>query len=193
MADLKLLTDRLMENERSKTQVLIKEAEKEAEEILRASDEALKDEKQKRQERIQTEQKAQYEQDKNALSNKRRNELLTVKQHALTDVFDSAKERMEQLDNTEFQQFLTAVLGQYQDKEVDLILGEKSQSLVSPEFISELKETTKTTVHLKEETIAKTAGFIIRHNGIDYNYTFDALIDDIKEDVLPTVSQKLFQ
>src|SRR5690606_7467410 len=136
MADLKLLTDRLMENERSKTQVLIKEAEKEAEEILRASDEALKDEKQKRQERIQTEQKAQYEQDKNALSNKRRNELLTVKQHALTDVFDSAKERMEQLDNTEFQQFLTAVLGQYQDKEVDLILGEKTQSLVSPEFIS---------------------------------------------------------
>src|SRR5690606_24341758 len=107
MADLKLLTDRLMENERSKTQLVIKEAEKEAAEILRASDEALKDEKHKRQERIQTEQKAQYEQDKNALSNKRRNELLTVKQHALTDVFDSAKERMEQLVNTEYNKYMT--------------------------------------------------------------------------------------
>lgn len=193
MADLKLLTDRLMENERSKTQVVIKEAKEAAEEILRTSDEALKDERQKRQERIQTEQKAQYEQDKNALSNKRRNELLTVKQHALTNVFDSAKERMEQLSNTEFQEFLTAVLEQYQDKEVDLVLGEKSQSLVSPGFITELSESTKTTIHLKEETIAKTAGFVIRHNGIDYNYTFSALIDDIKEDILPTVSQKLFQ
>lgn len=193
MADLKLLTDRLMENERSKTQLVIKEAEKEAAELLRASDEALKDEKQKRQERIQAEQKAQYEQDKNALSNKKRNELLSVKQHALTNVFDSAKERMEQLDDTKFQQFLTAVLTQYQGKELDLVLGGKSLSSVSPQFINELNETTDATVHLKEETIAKTAGFIIRHNGIDYNYTFDALIDDIKEDVLPTVSQKLFQ
>ncbi|MBM6613647.1 V-type ATP synthase subunit E [Desemzia sp. RIT804] len=192
MADLKLLTDRLMEHKRSEIQVIIQEAEKEAQQSIQASNEQLKVEKQKREERIKLEQKAQYEQDKNALSNKKRNQLLTEKQKSLTAIFDSAKERMENLTQDEFQQFLSGVLTQYQNKEVELVLGEKSRSFVSSKWVEELNQAGKT-VHLTEEQIPKKAGFVIRHEGIDYNYIFDALVDDTKEDILPTVSQKLFQ
>lgn len=192
MADLKLLTDRLMENKRSEIQVVIQEAEKEAQQLIQASNENLAVEKQRRQERIQAEQKAQYEKDKNALSNQKRNQLLAEKQQAITAVFDSAKERMEQLNQEEFQQFLAAVLEQYENKEVELVVGEKSRSFVSSQWIEKQNQAGKA-VRLNDEQVSKKAGFVIRHKGIDYNYIFDALVDDTREDVLPTVSQKLFQ
>lgn len=192
MADLKLLTDRLMENKRSEIQVVIQEAEKEAQQLIQASNENLAVEKQRRQERIQAEQKAQYEKDKNALSNQKRNQLLAEKQQAITAVFDSAKERMEQLNQEEFQQFLAAVLEQYENKEVELVVGEKSRSFVSSQWIEKQNQAGKA-VRLSDEQVSKKAGFVIRHKGIDYNYIFDALVDDTREDVLPTVSQKLFQ
>ncbi|MFL2099419.1 V-type ATP synthase subunit E [Desemzia sp. FAM 24101] len=192
MADLKLLTDRLMENKRSEIQVVIQEAEKEAQQLIQASTEELAMEKQRRQERIQAEQKAQYEKDKNALSNQKRNQLLAEKQQAITAVFDSAKERMEQLNQEEFQQFLAAVLEQYENKEVELVVGEKSRSFVSSQWI-EKQNQAGNNVRLSDEQVSKKAGFVIRHKGIDYNYIFDALVDDTREDVLPTVSQKLFQ
>lgn len=192
MADLKLLTDRLMENKRSEIQVVIQEAEKEAQQLIQASTENLAAEKERRQERIQAEQKAQYEKDKNALSNQKRNQLLAEKQQAITAVFDSTKERMEQLNQEEFQQFLATVLKQYQGKEVELVVGEKSRSFVSSQWV-EKQHQAGTAVRLSDEQVSKKAGFVIRHKGIDYNYIFDALVDDTKEDVLPTVSQKLFQ
>lgn len=192
MADLKLLTDRLMENKRSEIQVVIQEAEKEAQQLIQASNENLATEKQRRQERIQAEQKAQYEKDKNALSNQKRNQLLAEKQQAITAVFDSAKERMEQLNQEEFQQFLAAVLEQYENKEVELVVGEKSRSFVSSQWIEKQNQAGKA-VRLSDEQVSKKAGFVIRHKGIDYNYIFDALVNDTREDVLPTVSQKLFQ
>ncbi|MFL2104223.1 V-type ATP synthase subunit E [Desemzia sp. FAM 23991] len=192
MADLKLLTDRLMENKRSEIQVVIQEAEKEAQQLIQASNENLATEKQRRQERIQAEQMAQYEKDKNALSNQKRNQLLAEKQQAITAVFDSAKERMEQLNQEEFQQFLAAVLEQYENKEVELVVGEKSCSFVSSQWIEKQNQAGKA-VRLSDEQVSKKAGFVIRHKGIDYNYIFDALVDDTREDVLPTVSQKLFQ
>lgn len=192
MADLKLLTDRLMENKRSEIQVVIQEAEKEAQQLIQASTEELAMEKQRRQERIQAEQKAQYEKDKNALSNQKRNQLLAKKQNDITAVFDSAKERMEQLNQEEFQQFLATVLEQYENKEVELVVGEKSRSFVSSQWI-EKQNQAGNNVRLSDEQVSKKAGFVIRHKGIDYNYIFDALVDDTREDVLPTVSQKLFQ
>lgn len=192
MADLKLLTDRLMENKRSEIQVVIQEAEKEAQQLIQASTEELTMEKQRRQERIQAEQKAQYEKDKNALSNQKRNQLLAKKQNAITAVFDSTKERMEQLNQEEFQQFLATVLEQYKGKEVELVVGEKSRSFVSSQWIEKQNQAGKA-VRLSDEQVSKKAGFVIRHKGIDYNYIFDALVEDTKEDVLPTVSQKLFQ
>lgn len=192
MADLKLLTDRLMENKRSEIQVVIQEAEKEAQQLIQASTEELAMEKQRRQERIQAEQKAQYEKDKNALSNQKRNQLLAKKQNDITAVFDSTKERMEQLNQEEFQQFLATVLEQYQDKEIELVVGEKSRSFVSSQWI-EKQNQAGNNVRLSDEQVSKKAGFVIRHKGIDYNYIFDALVDDTREDVLPTVSQKLFQ
>lgn len=192
MADLTLLTDRMMEKKRSELQEVIQAAEQKAQENIRTANESLQAEKANRQKRIETQQKAQYEKDKNALSNQKRNALLAEKQTALTSVFEAAKKQLEQLEPAQFQQFLMAVLTQYQQKEIELVLGEKSRSIVTEQFVEEWKQS-GAQVQLSEETVARKAGFIIRHEGIDYNYIFDALVEDVKDDVLPSLSQKLFQ
>lgn len=192
MADLKLLTDRLMENKRSEIQETIQAAEQKAQAMVHSANESLKAEKEKRKERIQTNEKAQYEKNKNALSNQKRNQLLAEKQRALTAVFDAAKERLSVLEPAEFQQFLMGVLAQYQNKEVELVVGEKSRSAVT-ELTAEDWKQSGTIVHLSNDVIPKEAGFVIRHEGIDYNYLFDAMVEDMKDDILPEISQKLFQ
>lgn len=192
MADLKLLTDRLMENKRSEIQETIEAAKQKAQEMTRSANESLKAEEEKRKARIQANEKAQYEKNKNALSNQKRNQLLAEKQHSLTNIFDAAKERLSSLKPAEFQQFLMGVLAQYQNKEVELVVGEKSRSAIT-ELTAEDWKQSGTIVHLSNDVIPKEAGFVIRHEGIDYNYLFDALIEDMRDDILPEISQKLFQ
>lgn len=192
MADLKLLTDRMMENKRSELQEGIQAAKQKAQENIQTANESLQEEKVSRKKRIELEQKAEYEKAKNALSNQKRNALLTEKQIALTAVFGAAKKQMEQLEPAQFQEFLMTVLTQFQQKEIELVFGEKSRSMVTDQFVKEWKQS-GAQVRLSDETVAKKAGFVIRYEGIDHNYIFDALVEDVKDDVLPSLSQKLFQ
>lgn len=192
MSDLKLLTDRLIESKKAEVQEKIKEAEIEKEQLLSESDENLAEEKAKQINLIDSRLARKFEQDKHTLQINKRNQLLIEKQKVLTTVFNEAEEQMNQWTDLEFQQFLLAVLKQHKDSEsIELIVGQHSVDKVTNDWIDTVaKEVVN--VQLSTETISKKNGFILKKNGIEYNYLFDELVKDIKGQLVSSVSKQLF-
>ncbi|MGB7366914.1 MAG: ATPase [Carnobacterium jeotgali] len=192
MSDLKLLTERLIENKKAEVQVKIKEAEAEKAQLLEESARSLAEEKAKQISLIDSRLARKFEQDKHTLQINKRNELLSEKQKMLKLVFNKAEEQMNQWTDTEFQQFLLSVLKQHKDSEsIELILGQYSIDKVSDDWINKVaKEVVD--IQLSAETISRKNGFILKKTGIEYNYLFDELVKDIKGQLVSSVSKQLF-
>ena len=192
MSDLKLLTERLIENKKAEVQEKIKEAEAEKAQLLEESARSLAEEKAKQISLIDSRLARKFEQDKHTLQINKRNELLSEKQKMLKLVFNKAEEQMNQWTDTEFQQFLLSVLKQHKDSEsIELILGQYSIDKVSDDWINKVaKEVVD--IQLSAETISRKNGFILKKTGIEYNYLFDELVKDIKGQLVSSVSKQLF-
>ncbi|HRM20349.1 MAG TPA: hypothetical protein PLT73_07975, partial [Trichococcus flocculiformis] len=48
-------------------------------------------------------------------------------------------------------------------------------------------------VKISEESIPNKAGFILQEGGVDYNYCFDDLIEDVKNDFAAELATLAFQ
>ncbi|WP_407370464.1 ATPase [Carnobacterium sp.] len=192
MSDLKLLTDRLIENKKTEVQDKINEAEAEKEQLLAESAKNLAEEKAKQISLIDSRLARKFEQDKHTLQINKRNQLLSEKQKVLTVVFNEAEEQMNQWTELEFQQFLLSVLKQHKDSDsIELIVGQESVNKVTNDWIDKIaKEVVN--VQLSAETISKKNGFILKKSGIQYNYLFDELVKDIKGQLVSSVSKQLF-
>lgn len=192
MADLKLLTERVVEKEKAAIRLEVEEAKKQAEDEIQA----LEAEEIQKRSRIKEEIKASYEQEytirKNTLDIKKRNEILAGKQVILTSVFREAKLKLDQLSDKSFKEFTLNVLNQFQnEKEVHLKVGEKSESSIDNEWLA-LNTPDQLNVILLDETVPKQSGLLIEKDGIEYNFLFDALIEDARIDILPEISKELF-
>ena len=192
MSDLKLLTERLIENKKAEVQVKIKEAEAEKAQLLEESARSLAEEKAKQISLIDSRLARKFEQDKHTLQINKRNELLSEKQKMLKLVFNKAEEQMNQWTDMEFQQFLLSVLKQHKDSEsIELIVGQYSIDKVSNDWIDKVaKEVVD--IQLSAETVSRKNGFILKKTGIEYNYLFDELVKDIKGQLVSSVSKQLF-
>ncbi|WP_028273752.1 V-type ATP synthase subunit E [Atopococcus tabaci] len=193
MADLKLLIERVIEKEKSAVQQQISAAEEKAQTKLETAKQNAEVEKENRKKQIDERLKREHEISKNTLQVKKRNEILAVKQRILSDVYADAYDVLKTMDAKTTQTFLSNVLHQFEQQgQLEVVLGEETASKVDSSWVDNLA-VEGTQVTLSAETIKEKAGAIIRKEGIEYNYLFDALIEDVKNDVVQPVSQQLFQ
>lgn len=194
MSDLKLITDRIIEKKKAEIQEKIRKTELEAKETIALAEVKLEEEKIKQVKLIDSRLAEDFEKNKNSLENQRRDEVLAEKQHFLSAIFEDAQTTMEQWSESEFQQFLLSVLVQFNSLEkIELAIGEDSRNKISESWIIDVVQKSLP-VNLTNETISKKTGFIIKdQTGIQYNYLFDSLITEIRNQLIPSVSKKLFQ
>jgi V/A-type H+-transporting ATPase subunit E len=194
MSDLKLITDRMIDKKKAEIQEKIHQTELEAKETIALAEVKLEEEKVKQIKLIDSRLADDFEKNKNSLENQKRNEILTEKQHFLSTIFENAETTMEQWNESEFQEFLLSVLVQFNSLEtIELALGQNSKSKVSETWINDVVQKSLP-VTISNETIGKKAGFIIKdQTGIQYNYLFDSLMTEIRSQLIPSVSKKLFQ
>lgn len=193
MADLKLLTERVIEKEKSAVQQQISAAEEKAQAELETAKQEAETEKENRKKQIDERLKREHEISKNTVQVKKRNDVLAVKQRILSDAYSEAYDVLCNMDAKTTQTFLGNVLQQFKQQDhVELVLGEETYSKIEPNWVESLT-IDGTRVTLAEETVKGKAGAVIKKEGIEYNYLFDALIADIKNDIIQSVSQQLFQ
>lgn len=192
MADLKLLTERIVEKEKAAIRDDIEKAKKEAEDDVQAAEAEAVQKRAQEKEAIKAEYQQEYTIRKNTLEIKRRNEVLAVKQDLLHKVFQEAKRELDQMDPSVFKTFVAGVIARFKsDEMISVRLGEKSADAISQHWL-EANSPSTMDVRLLEETVPKRAGLLIEKDGIEYNFLFEALVEDAKMSILPDISEELF-
>lgn len=192
MADLKLLTERVVEKEKAAIRQRVEEAQKDAEDEIQAARVKEEQDKIARKQAIAETAQNNYTIRKNTLEIQRRNNVLAAKQDILSKVIKDVKEEMNQISEADYKLFLAGVLNQFKhENKITLVSGEKTVNLVDQAWINETIDP-ELVATLSNKTISDEAGVLVQKDGIEYNFLFDALIDDAKSELIPIITKELF-
>ncbi|WP_368644901.1 V-type ATP synthase subunit E family protein [Alkalibacterium putridalgicola] len=192
MADLKLLTERVVEKEKTAIRQRVEEARENAEDEIQAARAKEEQDKIVRKQTIDEQTQQKYKIRLNTLEVQKRNNILAAKQRVLSKVLEDANQELNQIQAPAFKKFLADILTQFKaEGSVELLLGEKTSGLVSQEWID---ETTGTQLQatLSNETVDDKAGVLVQKEGVEYNFMFDALIEDSRSELIRIIAKELF-
>lgn len=100
----------------------------------------------------------------------------------LRRLFADAVTEMENWDESEQIQFIkNALYSLPLTGKVAFIAGEKSAAYLSQTLLDEWNNELPFMMVLSDETVADQAGFLINDQGVQYNFLFSSLVQDIKE------------
>lgn len=192
MADLKEMTKRVVEQEEETIRQDVEETRQNSEEEIKAARGKIEEERQRRKESIDAEVEQDYSIQKNTLQNQQRNSILASKQTIISKLLVEAKNKLNEINSDQFKTFTENVLKQFEEQgTVDLVVAEESSGIIDQMWLDQLSFS-NLKVNLSEETVKNKSGIIIQQKGIEYNFLFDELVDEIKPDVVPGISQELF-
>ncbi len=122
-----------------------------------------------------------------------RQENLNAKQEFLRRLFADAVTEMENWDESEQIQFIkNALYSLPLTGKVAFIAGEKSAAYLSQTLLDEWNNELPFMMVLSDETIADQAGFLINDQGVQYNFLFSSLVQDIQGTMSFEIANQLF-
>lgn len=193
MKDLQSLSEQIMNKTKAKGQSKLEDAEKISVAKIEESRLTLVEQQKARKAAILKKVANDFDREQQTLKNKERNAVLKEKQVILKSVFQQALEKMNTWDETHFAQFLNGVLSQADDsKAYNIVPGAKSIAHFKGKELQQLL-VKYPAVKISEESIPNKAGFILQESGVDYNYCFDDLIEDVKNDFAAELATLAFQ
>ncbi|WP_225744236.1 V-type ATP synthase subunit E family protein [Marinilactibacillus sp. Marseille-P9653] len=192
MADLKLLTEKVIEKEKVAIRQRVEEARKNAEDEVQAARAKAEQDKIARKQTIDENAQQNYTIRNNTLEIQKRNDVLSAKQAILSRVLEDAKVELDQINEAAFKQFTKDVISQFQsESKVTIVLGSKTVGLIDQAW---LESATGSSIEatLSNETVQNEAGLLVQIEGIEYNFLFDALIEDARSEIVPIITKELF-
>ncbi|MEB4619680.1 ATPase V [Enterococcus sp. E4-223] len=123
-----------------------------------------------------------------------RQENLNAKQEFLRRLFADAVTEMENWDESEQIQFIkNALYSLPLTGKVAFIAGEKSAAYLSQTLLDEWNNELPFMMVLSDETVAAQAGFLINDQGVQYNFLFSSLVQDIQGTMSFEIANQLFE
>lgn len=123
-----------------------------------------------------------------------RQENLNAKQEFLRRLFADAVTEMENWDESEQIQFIkNALYSLPLTGKVAFIAGEKSAAYLSQTLLDEWNNELPFMMVLSDETVADQAGFLINDQGVQYNFLFSSLVQDIQGTMSFDIANQLFE
>ncbi len=123
-----------------------------------------------------------------------RQENLNAKQEFLRRLFADAISEMENWDESEQIQFIKNSLYSLPlTGKVAFIAGEKSAAYLSQTLLDEWNNELPFTMVLSDESVAGQAGFLINDQGVQYNFLFSSLVQDIQGTMSFEIANQLFE
>ncbi|MBL1229509.1 hypothetical protein IW492_09720 [Enterococcus sp. BWB1-3] len=117
---------------------------------------------------------------------------LNSKQELLGQLFKETTEKMKQWDTETFQQFASGMLSKLDlSGEVVFNAGEYSKDKISQTWLDQFA-TDKLTLQLSEKIIPKESGFVLAKDGIEYNFLFSTLVQEVQTTEIYKIAEMLF-
>lgn len=184
MSKLESLTQRIMEDAKAKAESIMAEADRKSKSLLNTKIKEAQEKSEKLLEKANSEAAMVKDRVVSSAELKVRDEKLSAKQEILDTVFGMAKNKLEKLDDSQYGELLKKTLSNITIKgKANLIVPPSRKSIaekVSGEFA----------VTIDEKMLQ---GFMIKDEDIVYNYTFESLVDEAREQLEGDIALELFK
>lgn len=183
MSNLDNLIQKILEDAKVEAGKIREEADKKRNEIIHEQEEKANKE---RDILIEKTKKDASLQDNMILSNAElrvRNDLLKARQDILDKVFQLAKEKLVNLGDKEYTDFVVNKLGGLNLKGKETLLVPKAKVDLVKSLDLKLEISDSATLE---------SGFILMDNNVNYNFSFDTLIDFQRDDLETEIAKMLF-
>ncbi|MGL4451688.1 MAG: V-type ATP synthase subunit E [Sarcina sp.] len=127
-----------------------------------------------------------------------RNDKLVAKQNVISDIFEKAKNELNNMSDDKFKEFITnKVLSSNIIGDENIIVNENKKDVVNEAFIKELNvklvsANKKGELKVSDLNGTFNGGFIIEKDGIEINNTFDSLVDSLRDEMEFEIAQVMF-
>lgn len=191
MAKIHEIVEQVVAKETQQLQEQIKQAKREAEERIAKTRQSLEKELVQRKAQIDVQVDNQYQIEKNSLEIETRDRVLQNKQAILNQVFQNARQELDEITPEQFHAFLNDVLKQFageREEIVSLKLAERSERLFRPELLQK-QFFGSLQVKVMDELIPNASGFILITESAQYNFLFDSLVEDARQKLIVNIAK----
>jgi V/A-type H+-transporting ATPase subunit E len=195
MSDITQLTEKITADAKKKYQLVIRDAQVEVEKQEQLKRAQLEKQLSDRLTQFEKEKRAEMYLQISDIHIQSRNKVLAAKQTVLDDLFTEALVRLNQMSAEDFRTFVEKGLQEAQvSGEVELVLGEKSNHLLTEASLEEIKQKLpECQPVIAAKVLPRKGGFLLRQGDIELNFTFEALLDASKEELSHTLLQLIFE
>lgn len=196
MSDITKLTTKIKVDAVKKQASLVKEAEKELAQTEHLKQAQFEKESKEKLTRYERELQRELSLKVSELHVKSRNRVLAAKQQILDELFEEAKEQLQQMSAEQFEAFVLRKLQVTQvTGNVELIFGDKSADLVTEAMMENWQTTLGETVVLTraKHQLPNRSGVVFKQGEIEFNYIFEALLESKEEDLSYQLIELIFE
>ena len=192
MKDLEQLKQQVLKEVEEDFSHQLAVATKEEEERTNVMNATLAEQEVAKKTQLKQRAKQLWDKEKQSLVNASKKEILQEKRRLLDSVFDEVYSLMSGWSGVTLVQFIQSAVAQLPKQEkITLVLGEATASQLSQEGIHQL--TSASELEVSQTTLKQKVGFVLQQSGIEYNYLFDALLKDLKQEYSPELAKKAFE
>ncbi len=192
MKDLEQLKQQVLKEVEEDFSHQLAVATKEEEERTNVMNATLAEQEVAKKTQLKQRAKQLWDKEKQSLVNASKKEILQEKRRLLDSVFDEVYSLMSGWSGVTLVQFIQSAVAQLPKQEkITLVLGEATASQLSQEDIHQLTNTSE--LEVSQTTLKQKVGFVLQQSGIEYNYLFDALLKDLKQEYSPELAKKAFE
>ncbi len=189
MADIQTLVDQVMTNAEKEEQEALAAFENDINDELKSASARIDQELTHQKQQIENNEARKLQTQKQSYLNTLRNERLTAKQDLLDKVYNEAIIKLQQLSSEEFTGLIKGALNQLSGTDQAVLkIGEYSQH----QFDADQVKAVNGPIDIDENFIAKRSGFIVSREDLDYNFTFESIIDQKKAELAAELVKRAF-
>lgn len=192
MTDIQELTQNVLDKVSSKHEATYNDVAKELEEKKAVEQKKIDEQTEAKKERLDAAFEAEVQRQKQSYVNEKRNQSLKAKQALIDDVYSDAISRMNQMDSSQYRQMIKGAVDQLQTSEpITIVQGDKSKHILMDQDRQSL-QSEYPQLDFSEDTLKNRSGFVLASKGMDYNFTFEAIIDELKAELAPEIAKRGF-
>ena len=184
MSNLENLTNKILDDAKKEADRIIEESKKINEDIVNSKVKDANEKKKKILEKADTEAAMLKDRIISNAELKVRDEKLKAKQEVLNRVFELSKEKLKDINENQYLEFLKNNLKTLNLKGTELLI-------VPDKMKSKVKASGLYPKVSDDEAVE--SGFLIKDNDVTMNFSFDSLVDYIRDELESEIAQDLFK
>lgn len=195
MSDITKLTNKILTDAEEKKAKMITATKKDVEIYLKQQQLTADTKYQQNIERFEKELRHKLQNQVSKQHIITRNKLLKTKQELLEAVYQKALDTLQNLDATSMLNFVERIITNSGFAgEVEVRIGEKSKNIFTDDVCNKLKTKFAPTKDLQfsKTYIPEQAGIMLMQDGVEINYTFEAILRTIKDEMNAVLVNTLF-